>query len=63
MFEAAGVGKISLEEGIDAANMAIEIVAKNPNLIKSEGSLLGATEYVIDVEKLAKKYARLVMIF
>jgi len=54
-FEAAGIGKISLEEGIDAANMAIEIVEKNPKLIQTEGSLFGATEYVIDVEKLAKK--------
>jgi len=47
-FEAAGVGKLSLEEGVDAANMALEIVEKNPKLIKTEGSLFDAAKKVVN---------------
>ncbi len=54
-MEAAGVGKLALEEGADIANMAIEVVEKNPKLIQTEGSFIGATKRVVDVEKLATK--------
>ena len=55
VLEAAGVGKLTLEEGADVATMAIEVVEKNPKLIQTEGSFLGATKHVVDVEKLANK--------
>jgi hypothetical protein len=54
-LEAAGIGKLTLEEGADVVNMAIEVVEKNPKLIQTEGSFLGATKQVVDVEKLANK--------
>ena len=33
ILEAAGVGKLTLEDGADIANMAIEVVEKNPKLL------------------------------
>jgi hypothetical protein len=38
-LEAAGVGKITLEEGADIANMAIEAVEKNPELLSKGKSV------------------------
>jgi hypothetical protein len=35
--------------------MAIEVVGKNPKLVQSEGSFIGAAKEIVDVEKLAKK--------
>ena len=54
-LEVAGIGKITLEEGADIANMAIEVVEKNPKLIQTEGSFVGAVREIVDVEKLANK--------
>jgi hypothetical protein len=39
VLEVAGIGKLMLEEGADIANMAIDIVEKNPELLASEQSV------------------------
>jgi hypothetical protein len=49
VLEAAGVGKITLEEGADIANMAIEIIEKNPEIIQAEGSVIGAARRAVNL--------------
>jgi len=44
VLNAAGVGKLTLEEGTDIANMAINVVEKNPELIQAEVCLLLAVD-------------------
>jgi hypothetical protein len=65
VFEAAGVGKLSLEEGIDAVNMAIEVVEKNPKLLSQGESITQVMQDVandlkgIEVVKKIKQWEKL----
>ncbi|MFH1254212.1 MAG: hypothetical protein V1646_02150 [bacterium] len=64
-FEAAGIGKISLEEGIDAAKMAIEVVEKNPELLSQGESITQVMQDVandikgVEVIKKIKQWSKL----
>lgn len=51
VLEVAGIGKLSLEEGADIANMAIEAVEKNPELLAGEKSVTdGLYEVAKDIK-------------
>jgi hypothetical protein len=59
VLNAAGVGKVTLEEGTDIANMAIEIVEKNPKLLAGKNSVTEAMHDVTNDIKTIKQWTNL----